>query len=335
MESSEIKQFVGCDVSKATLDFALHIPKVKDVNFPHLVVTNDKDGFKQMLAWLKTMRIAKESVLVAMEHTGIYSECLCDWLAQQGILFVLLNPMVLKTPLKIRRGKNDQLDSQRLAEYAYTYREQLEPSKPVEPVFRELRALRVERRRAVKARTALKNQIHSLPPKSKSVKRIERVIKEIDRQIKEIEQDMIEIINSDDRIQKSFKLITSIKGIGLINAVSFIISTLNFSRFKTARQFATFVCVAPFAESSGTSVNKTARVSKKGDHLLKAELTEAAKAAIRYDAELHEYYNRRRLEGKSHGSVMNAVKFKLVLRVFAVIKRDSPFIDTHKYRKTS
>lgn len=335
MESSEFKQFVGCDVSKATLDFALYVSKVKETDFPHLVVTNDKDGFKQMYAWLKTMHIAKENILVAMEHTGIYSECLCDWLAKKGISFVLLNPMVLKTPLKIRRGKNDQLDSQRLAEYAYIYREQLEPSTPIAPIFKELRDLRVERRRAIKARTALKNQIHSLPPKSNSVRRIERVIKEIDRQIKEIEQDMIDLINSDESIRNSFKLITSIKGIGLVNAVSFIISTLNFSRFKTARQFATFVCVAPFAESSGTSINKTARVSKKGDHQLKAELTEAAKAAIRYDAELHEYYNRRRLEGKSHGSVMNAVKFKLVLRVFAVIKRDSPFIDTHKYRQTN
>jgi hypothetical protein len=38
------------------------------------------------------------------------------------------------------------------------------------------------------------------------------------------------------------------------------------------------------------------------------------------------YYDRKIKEGKAYGVVANAIKFKILLRMFAVIKRQTPFV---------
>ena len=58
----------------------------------------------------------------------------------------------------------------------------------------------------------------------------------------------------------------------------------------------------------------------------------AARCAIAYDNEIKGYYQRKRDEGKVFGVVLNAVKFKLVERMFAVVKRGTPFVDIYKYK---
>ena len=53
--------------------------------------------------------------------------------------------------------------------------------------------------------------------------------------------------------------------------------------------------------------------------------------AIKYDAELKEYYQRERDEGKHTLLVLNNIKCKIISRAFAVIRRESPFVNTYKF----
>ena len=53
---------------------------------------------------------------------------------------------------------------------------------------------------------------------------------------------------------------------------------------------------------------------------------QAAATAIQYDPQLKAYYHRKVQQGKAKLSVLNAVANKLVLRIFAVAKRDEPFV---------
>ncbi|ERK03444.1 hypothetical protein HMPREF1218_1939 [Hoylesella pleuritidis F0068] len=53
--------------------------------------------------------------------------------------------------------------------------------------------------------------------------------------------------------------------------------------------------------------------------------------AIHFDAELHNYYVRRQAEGKSKMATINIVRNKLIARVFAIVKRGTPFVDIQKY----
>ena len=70
-------------------------------------------------------------------------------------------------------------------------------------------------------------------------------------------------------------------------------------------------------------------VSSLGCHQLKAELSMAARSAIINDPWLRKYY-KRKMEEKgnvsgAHGVVLNAIKFKLVVRMFSVIKSGVPY----------
>ena len=59
---------------------------------------------------------------------------------------------------------------------------------------------------------------------------------------------------------------------------------------------------------------------------IKAKITQAALSAITYDSEMAEYYSRKTGQGKHPASVLNAVKFKLICRMFAVIRRKGKYI---------
>lgn len=70
-------------------------------------------------------------------------------------------------------------------------------------------------------------------------------------------------------------------------------------------------------------------VSSLGCHQLKAELSMAARSAIINDPWLRQYYKRKMAEKGNitgaHGVVLNAVKFKLIVRMFSVVKSGVPY----------
>ena len=54
-----------------------------------------------------------------------------------------------------------------------------------------------------------------------------------------------------------------------------------------------------------------------------------ARTAIQYDKELKEFYKRRVASGKSKTSSLNIVRNKIIYRMFAVVKRGTPFIKNY------
>lgn len=326
------KHFVGCDVSKDTLDFALY-ERAKDYRvFEHVRVANNTEGFQSMRKWLRALKVKLSESVIAMEHTGFYSTALAEWCHKKGYTFVLLHPLDVKNACGRGRNKTDKVDSQFIADYIYTMREKLEPSSPETPVIKSLRQLMNERNLVVRTRTAFitQSKIHE---DNAVIRRMEKMIAELDRQLAAIEKHILEVVNSDEAIRESYELLLSIKGVGLVNAVTAIVATGNFTRFQTARQYAKFCCVAPLSCSSGTSVRNGDHISRAGHNEIKTALTQAAKSAIINDVQLKAYYVRKRAEGKTHGCVMNAVKFKIICRMFAVIKRKTEYVNTEKYRK--
>ena len=68
---STIKHFVGCDVSKNTLDFAI-FEKGKDYrSFQHIQLSNDIKGFQAMRKWLRSLKVDIKDCVISMEHTGV------------------------------------------------------------------------------------------------------------------------------------------------------------------------------------------------------------------------------------------------------------------------
>ena len=65
---------------------------------------------------------------------------------------------------------------------------------------------------------------------------------------------------------------------------------------------------------------------------LKSLLHLAALSAKKYDAEMKNYFERKVSEGKNRMLVLNTIRCKIVSRAFAVIQRNSPFVDLNKFK---
>ena len=142
---------------------------------------------------------------------------------------------------------------------------------------------------------------------------------------------MSAIIKEHAAIEKNFKLITSIPGIGKQTALYLMIVTKNFTAFKEARQVACYAGVAPFPYQSGSSINGRTKVNNLADKKLKSLLNMCALSANKYDVELKEYFERKVNEGKNKMLVLNNIRNKLLARGFAVINRQEPYINLRKY----
>ena len=57
-------------------------------------------------------------------------------------------------------------------------------------------------------------------------------------------------------------------------------------------------------------------------------------AAVQHNEELKQYYNRKIEEGKNKMSVINAVRNKLVQRIFAVVRDGRNYVENYEYRRT-
>ncbi len=114
------KDVIGIDVSKLTIDAYLKLAQA------HAVFGNDTKGFRQLVKWIRKHTDCKtEELLICFETTGLYSLQLASFLSQSNIDFVMENPIQIKRSMGLVRGKDDHVDSKRIAEYAYMRKEKL------------------------------------------------------------------------------------------------------------------------------------------------------------------------------------------------------------------
>jgi transposase len=324
--------FVGIDIAKKTLDWNVHNHELKGQ------VKNTLEGMSLLIKQLSQTGISPVHCWFCFEHTGNYGLLLCSFLEHQGILYSVVPALQIKKSIGITRGKNDQIDAQRIAQYAYTFREELKPSQLPGQVILQVKQLLAHRQILVKASTQEKNSLkeltglQSLIDISVIAESKEKHLKLLREQIRLIEITIVKTLAQDEAIQHNLDLIRSIKGIGLTIAAYLLVTTANFTQFDTARQYNCYTGIAPFECSSGTSLQGKTRVSHLGNKTVKALLYNGAYVAVRYDPELNQYYHKKRAEKKHTQSVINAVACKLVARAFAVVKRGSPYVITYQQK---
>ena len=323
----EFKWFVGVDISKKTLDATLY-DKVLQKKSLHQVFENNPQGFKKLVKWLKAQSIQIEELFICMEHTGVYSNNLAAYLDDNHIAFSMVSPLHIKRSLGLTRGKNDKVDSYLISRFCYLHREEMQLTKPSSSIIQKLRGLINERERLVKMQTTEKQVLKELinQHSGSSIERIKSRLAYFASDIALIEKEIEEVINTNGAIRKNYDLVRSVKGIGMVNAVLFIIYSNNFQYFTDARKYACYSGIAPFENSSGTSIRGKTKVSHLANKRIKVNLGNGARSAVQNDPELRLYYQRKAQEGKEHGIIMNAIKFKLITRVFAVVKRGTPFV---------
>jgi transposase len=320
------QHIIGADLSKKSIDLVCHLPQA------HIKIQNTVAGFKELMKWMIQLKINPSETIIVMEHTGLYSYCFEQFLHQHQTAFCKVNALAIKRSFGLVRGKTDKLDAARIAAYGHEKKDSLVVDEPVSDSLKRLQMLYSTRERLVRHRAALicavKEYRHiGIPEKDLVIQSQMQLIKNFDKQIEKLMLEIETIVEEQVLLRQNLQLLQSIKGVGKIVALVTIIKTHNFARFANARKFACFCGTAPFPHDSGSSIRKKTRVSHLADKQMKSLLDLSAKSAIQYDKELREYYLRRTSNGRSKMSTINIVRNKILYRMFAVIKRQTPFVE--------
>lgn len=153
------------------------------------------------------------------------------------------------------------------------------------------------------------------------------VVRELKKRLKKTEKSIMDMIHQNEQMKTNFELLKSIPGVGEQVSVHMLLTTYNFTRITDPRKYGSYAGVVPNAHESGTSLRGRPRVSPFANKKVKSLLHMGALTAIKYDGDLKQYYERKVAEGKPKMSVINAVRNKLVHRMYSVIRRQTPYFN--------
>jgi transposase len=322
----ELEFFIGIDVSKNELDFS--VQQGKCFLF-HKEIINEPAAIKTLLTEISKLPGYDQSkVVFCMEHTGIYSNHLLSCLYQKKANICLESATQIKKSLGNLRGKNDKVDSMRIAAYAYKNRDELRLWAPRREQVEQLAHLSSTRSRLIKARKMLKTPLKEYGSfvKKKASKQntdvCSKALHGIDSSLENVEKAITAIINADPELKRLFTLITSVVGIGKVIAIQLLITTNEFKNINNARSYACYAGLVPYLEESGVFKGK-GRISHMANKKVKTLLHMAALVAIQYNDELKLYYERKvNVDRKNKMSVINAVRNKLIQRIFSCVTKN-------------
>jgi transposase len=328
----DIKEVIGIDVGKKFNEARIH------TNQQLIEFENNIKGFKALEKWvLNNVKCHKSQIMFAFEHTGLYSHPMSVYFTEKGYSYIIIPGLELKRSMGIARGKDDKIDAKRIATYAYEKRSELKPYELPQEEIVQIKRLLSLREKLVKQRAGYKGTIGEFKIflKRKDNKMLfdvhEKMIKEITKQIEKIEKNLDDIIKNDQQIKRIYKLITSIKGVGPQTALFLIVYTDKFTKFDNWRKFASYCGIAPFPNRSGISIRGKTKVSNLANKKIKSLLDLCAKTSIQHNPEMKLYYEKRVKIGKPKMSTINVIRNKILSRIFAVVKRGTPYVNTMGY----
>jgi len=330
--------FIGTDISKNKLDHA--VMKGKQFLF-HRETLNEPEKIAAFIAELKTLPgFTIGRAVFCLEHTGLYGQPLLYGLKKAKANVVIEDANQIRNSLGNMRGKNDKLDAMRIAEYAHGNREKLRLWVPRRPVVQQLAELMTLRSRLNTVHGAIATPLKELAQFNKKQKSnqparfCQNTLSAITRDKTELERHIADVIQADERLRHLMAIVSSVPYIGPVTALQIIISTNEFIDIHNPKKFACYAGVAPFTQESGT-VKAKSRVSHMANKKVKALLHICAMAAVSRNTDLRAYYLRKtEVEGKHKMKVLNAVRYKLILRVFACVNQNRLF-EKDYVRKTA
>lgn len=296
-------------------------------------MANEKKAIRKLIrSMIKVHGVVLQQSLFCLEPTGHYSYAALEALVDLKVPIWAAHPFHIKQTASDQRGKSDELDAIRIAQYAYRYQDQARLFTTDQLRLSELKQLVMKREQLVKARTKIKTQLSHVNKNMKASLRrtfdsVDRTVnKVLEKQLARVDKLIDEWMDTEPDVQEQYDLLCSIPGVGKVLATNLLAVTDGFTRFTDPKALACHCGVAPFEHSSGTTIKGRTRTSPRSNSTLRSLLHMAALGAIRHDPGLKAYYERKVAQGKAKMSVLNAVRGKLIDRVFAVLKHREPYL---------
>lgn len=322
--------FIGIDIAKDTLDWAVY--KQNEGIILSMHTDNSIKGIKEALSELKTL-VSWKSVqsVFCMEHTGIYNAHLLNLLYDLNYSIWLESSLQIKQAGGMQRGKTDKVDAQRIAQYAFRFRDQIRLWQPPREVMQKLAFLSATRQRLNQAYNLLAVAVAEQETFiSKSLQKtmkenVKKSLAALKEEQNAVEVQIQELIQADVRLKELFDLMVSVPGVGPVIATELLLATNEMLTINNPKKLACHAGVAPFEYRSGSSVRGRTKVSHQARKRLKSLIHLGSMAAIQVKGELQDYYQRKLKEGKPPMLVLNAVRNKLIHRVCAVVHRGQKY----------
>lgn len=302
------------------------IKKSNDYSFE--VIDNDSKAIK---IFFKKIQKTYSEIVVSMENTGRYNWNLYQALESFNFKVFVLNPLHLKKSLGLIRGKNDKIDARRICDFTDKNEQDLILWKPCSETIKKIKVLFSERNSKIKLKSSLLkqrvlySQLEEMNIDSKLIKMNKKEVKLLEDHIAFLEAEIEKLIESDEDLSCKKKNIQSIPGVGKVVSWMIIAKTEGFTKIDNPRKMACYAGVVPFGYQSGTSLKYKPKVSYYADKSLKSILHMAAMRAVRLENDLKEYYERKIKEGKNKMAILNAVRNKIIHRIFALAKNGKSY----------
>jgi len=320
--------FIGCDVSKATLD-AAWFNETRGNWVEQHKIPNSRGGWRSVLKHMLTAcECEAGEICLVVEATGVYHRRLADLAYGTGVRVVITNPGRAAEHARSnnRLNKNDRLDARGLQQYG----RQLDNAHDYVPDSPEIQALRAILSRLRQLDKDLRRERNRLE-KCAFIAASQVLAASIRRQIRQLSQEHQLVQGQIDRLISECHplrhiqaLLMSIKGVGKITS-QWLLPLLYREQFASARQLAAFLGLTPVHRTSGTSLRKSGRLSGRGDRYLRSRLYMPAVCARRHDPAMAAFYDQLIRRGKKPKQALTAIMRKLVHVAYGVVKNDQPY----------
>ena len=141
-----------------------------------------------------------------------------------------------------------------------------------------------------------------------------------EKQLDEIEKKIAQ------QLKKINSVILTIPGVGPTTGAIILGEIGYISRFSNPKKLVAYAGIDPTMYQSGNFNGQHNRLSKKGSPYLRRAVWMSALIAYRFDPVFRAYYEKKRAEGKSHGTALGAVSRKLLYTIYAVLKENKPYV---------
>jgi transposase len=305
-------------------------------------------GFAELLRWASQYG---ELATVGMEGTGSYGAGLARWLRKRSIAVIEVDRPDRRT--RRRRGKSDSVDAEAAARAVLAGTATAQPKAGTGPM-EMVRALRVARQSALKARTQAANELHALVvtapeairaqlrqlklPKlvtralafrrSKqlttptaatklALKSIAMRYRQLSAEIDALDQHL------DQLVAEAAPALVAIKGVGTdIASTLMTIAGDNPERLVSEGAFAHLVGVAPIEASSGKITRY--RLNRGGDRQGNRALYLLAVGRMGWDPATRAYVERRTAEGRTKPEIIRCLKRYIARELYPVLVAMTP-----------
>jgi transposase len=297
--------WVGVDVGKESLSVYIA------ASDKALTIPNKTSAIKDFLRQYP-------AATLALEPTGGYETKIITLAIEAGCTVYRVNARRVRAFMESLGiyAKTDAIDAKALADFAVANVARLQPFVLPAPELKKLRQLARRREELISMRVQETNRLKA-PDNACLQAGIKAVVTCLDSQIEATEQQIAEITESSEALHEKIGVLTAVKGVGQVTAVSLLAAMPELGRLD-GKQAASLAGLAPFPRDSGK--RKGYRRTRGGRVDARNALFMASLSAARYNKDLKIFYDRLIKNGKRKLQALIAVARKLLVILNAKLR---------------